>query len=745
MLRTGEPLLADDDLHRMLTERGDAEMIGSPSLQWLGVPLKIGDKTIGVLAVQSYTPGVRYGEAEERMLAFVSAQIAMTIERKRAEVALRESEMRLARAQETAHLGSWELDLTNLQNVTENPLWWSDETYRIFGYEPRAVPVSNDLFFKAVPPEDVPRINAAVEGSLQHGLPYFIQHRVIRPDGSERIVEERSTVLRDPAGRPVRMVGTVLDVTERQRLEQQLRQAQKMEAVGRLAGGIAHDFNNLLTAILGSSELLLARLGLDHPDRIEAEEIRNAAMWAADLTRQLLAFSRQQVLDPQVLDLSEVVSDLDKMLRRLIRADVTFRTRFAPDLGAVRADPGQIGQVIMNLVVNACDAMPTGGTLTIETANIEVGAGHEPDQVPAPGRYVVLTVSDTGHGMDAATRAHIFEPFFTTKERGKGTGPGPLDRVRNREAERRIRDDRERDGTRQRLQGLPAAHRHQRRTRGIGHHPRRAARRGRDDPGGRGPGAGAAVDAQDSGNQGLRGTGRRGRAGGAARGRAPPRHHPHPGDRRRDAGHERPGGGAAPHSGTTGHAGALSVRPCGRLDRHPRRARAGAGLPPKTVYAREPGAPGAGAAGCSTRAREWRIASVRKLKRKHILIADDDLVTISMLEGVLKAGGFEISIAADAMQTIMLAVRKPPDAIILDIGMPGGGGYQVLERLKASTNKKLKTVPIIVLTGVTDPQLRGRVLGMGADEFFSKPVAPEKLREALDRLLAPRVDDMAGT
>jgi len=424
VLRTGQPLLADDDLHRLLTDRGDAEMVGTPSLQWLGVPLKIGDKTIGVLAVQSYTPGVRYGEAEERVLAFVSTQIAMTIVRKRAEVALRESEMRLARAQETAHLGSWELDLTNLENVTQNPLWWSDETYRIFGYEPRQVPVSNDLFFKSVPPEDVPRINAAVEGSLQNGLPYFIQHRVIRPDGSERVVEERSTVLRDPAGRPIRMVGTVLDVTERQRLEEQLRQAQKMEAVGRLAGGVAHDFNNLLTAILGSSELLLGRLGPDHPERVEAEEIRKAAMWAADLTRQLLAFSRQQVLDPQLFDLSAAVTKMDKMLRRLIRADITFRTHLASDLGPVRADPGQIGQVIMNLVVNACDAMPDGGTLTIETANVEVGAGHEQDQVPAPGAYVVLTVSDTGLGMDATTRAHIFEPFFTTKERGKGTGLG---------------------------------------------------------------------------------------------------------------------------------------------------------------------------------------------------------------------------------------------------------------------------------------------------------------------------------
>jgi PAS domain S-box-containing protein len=421
VLRTGAPLLADETLHDRLTRRGAAEMVGTPSLQWLGVPLSIGDKTIGVLAVQTYTAGVHYGEAEERVLAFVSRQIAMTIERKRAEVALRESETRLARAQETAHLGSWELDLTNLQDVNQNPLWWSDEVYRIFGYVPRQVPVSNELFFKSVPPEDVPRIRAAVQASLHDGIPYSMQHKVIRPDGSERIVEERSTVVRDSMGRPIRMVGTVLDVTERQQLEEQLRQAQKMEAVGRLAGGVAHDFNNALTAILGSADLLLGHLGPDHPERVEAVEIRKAAMWAADLTRQLLAFSRQQVLDPHVFDLSTVVANMDKMLRRLVPADITLRTRLAPDLGAVRADPGQIEQVIMNLAVNACDAMPGGGTLTIETANVELGTGHAPVH---PGRYVVLTVSDTGMGMNAATQAHVFEPFFTTKERGKGTGLG---------------------------------------------------------------------------------------------------------------------------------------------------------------------------------------------------------------------------------------------------------------------------------------------------------------------------------
>jgi PAS domain S-box-containing protein len=417
--------LADEALHDLLARSGAATMVGTPSLQWLGVPLTIGDKTIGVLAVQTYTAGVHYGEAEEQVLAFVSKQIAMAIERKRAEVALRESELRLARAQEAAHLGSWELDLTNLQDIDQNPVWWSDEVYRIFGYVPGQFPASNELFFKSVPPEDAARIQAAVRGALHDSLPYCIQHRVIRPDGTERIVEERSTVIRDVGGRPIRMVGTVLDVTDRQRLEEQLRQAQKMEAVGRLAGGVAHDFNNLLTAILGSAELLLARLSPDHPERVEAEEIRKAAMWAADLTRQLLAFSRQQVLDPQVFDLGAVVANMDKMLRRLVRADITFRTRLAPDLGAVRADPGQIEQVIMNLAVNACDAMPGGGTLTVETANVELGAGHEQEQAPAnPGRYVMLTVSDTGTGMSATTKSHIFEPFFTTKERGKGTGLG---------------------------------------------------------------------------------------------------------------------------------------------------------------------------------------------------------------------------------------------------------------------------------------------------------------------------------
>jgi PAS domain S-box-containing protein len=228
------------------------------------------------------------------------------------------------------------------------------------------------------------------------------------------------------------IVVTYHDVTDRKRaeaalreLEERHRQAQKMEAIGRLASGVAHDFNNLLTAILGSTDLLLEELPADHPGRLEANETRKAALRAADLTRQLLAFGRQQVLTPQVLDLNEVVTNVDKMLRRVIREDVELRIVQAPAIGAVRADPGQLEQVLLNLAVNARDAMPRGGRLTIETANAELDDTYAAEHaVVVPGRYVMFAVSDTGTGMDAETQARVFEPFFTTKEKGKGTGLG---------------------------------------------------------------------------------------------------------------------------------------------------------------------------------------------------------------------------------------------------------------------------------------------------------------------------------
>jgi PAS domain S-box-containing protein len=244
-----------------------------------------------------------------------------------------------------------------------------------------------------------------------------------RKDGTEFPAEASVSKLR--LGSETVFTVMLRDITDRRSLESQLLQAQKMEAVGQLAGGIAHDFNNLLTAIFGSSDLLLGDLSADDRRRADVEDIKKAAERAAALTRQLLAFSRQQVLAPQVLDLNALIADLEKMLQRLIGEDVEFRTVLAPELGAVRADPGQIEQVIMNLAVNARDAMPRGGKLTIETANVDLDEAYTQAHVPVvPGRYAMLAVSDTGVGMDAQVKAHLFEPFFTTKEKGKGTGLG---------------------------------------------------------------------------------------------------------------------------------------------------------------------------------------------------------------------------------------------------------------------------------------------------------------------------------
>jgi nitrogen-specific signal transduction histidine kinase/CheY-like chemotaxis protein len=221
------------------------------------------------------------------------------------------------------------------------------------------------------------------------------------------------------------MIGAMMDVTRRKQLEDELRQAQKMEAVGRLAGGVAHDFNNLLTIIMGRSALLLGRLKADDPNRKSVELIQKTAGRAASLTGQLLAFSRKQVLQRRVLDLNATVAEMSDMLRRLIGEDVDLLLTLGPAAGRVNADPGQLEQALLNLAVNARDAMPSGGTLGVETDRVELGPA-PPDRPEAllPGPYAVLRVMDTGVGMDAATQAHIFEPFFTTKEPGKGTGLG---------------------------------------------------------------------------------------------------------------------------------------------------------------------------------------------------------------------------------------------------------------------------------------------------------------------------------
>jgi two-component system cell cycle sensor histidine kinase/response regulator CckA len=273
-------------------------------------------------------------------------------------------------------------------------------------------------------PEDLPAYLNSADRAKEALKPFDCEYRVKRQDGTYRIVREQGRVSIE-GGKSPRVIGFITDVTERRTLEAQLRQAQKLEALGRLAGGVAHDFNNLLTVIGGYSGLQLAREDPSSPVYHEAEQIKAAADRASALTRQLLAFSRQQVLQPRRVNLNDIVRNSEKMLRRLIGEDVEVMTVFGKDIGTVKVDPGQIDQVLMNLVVNARDAMPDGGKLTISTDNIELAESYVRRHGNViPGRYVMLAVSDNGLGMDVQTQARIFEPFFTTKEPGKGTGLG---------------------------------------------------------------------------------------------------------------------------------------------------------------------------------------------------------------------------------------------------------------------------------------------------------------------------------
>jgi two-component system cell cycle sensor histidine kinase/response regulator CckA len=337
-------------------------------------------------------------------------------ERRKAEAALRESEERyrtlVEGVRDIIFALSPEGTIASLNPAFETITGWRREEW------------VGQPFERLVHPEDLPLalelLGRVVRGELRPAS----QFRVRTAKGDYRVGEFSATPQLHE-GRLVGILGIGRDVTERVQLEQQLRQAQKMEAVGRLAGGIAHDFNNILTAITGYADLLLEDLGATDPRRQDADEIHKAADRAAGLTRQLLAFSRQQVLQPTVLEVNKLVSDLEKMLRRLLGEDVELGTRLAPTTGRVKADPGQLEQVIMNLAVNARDAMPNGGKLTLETGNVDLDEAYAADHYPArAGPFVLLAVSDTGIGMSEETQAHMFEPFFTTKEKGKGTGLG---------------------------------------------------------------------------------------------------------------------------------------------------------------------------------------------------------------------------------------------------------------------------------------------------------------------------------
>ena len=332
---------------------------------------------------------------------------------------LRESEALLMDAQRFARLGSWERD------ALTGEVHWTPELFRILGLDATTVTPAMDALFGSVHQDDRERVSLALGDTIRAGSLFNQEFRVVHGNGAYRLAHGRAEAILEDGGLVRRVRGTVQDVTEQRQLEEQLNQSQKMEAVGQLAGGVAHDFNNLLTVITSYCGILLSDLPSGDPVRDDLQEINGAADRAAALTRQLLAFSRRQVLQPQPININELAVNLEKLLRRLIREDIEFVWDLDQTIGVVSADPGQLEQVLVNLVVNARDAMPEGGRLTLRTSSVERSAEMPVSgKVPPDVRCVLIEVSDTGTGMTPDVQARIFEPFFTTKPPGAGTGLG---------------------------------------------------------------------------------------------------------------------------------------------------------------------------------------------------------------------------------------------------------------------------------------------------------------------------------
>jgi len=385
----------------------------------LDTPLIVVSGSIGEdAAVQLLQRGAADYLLKDR-LARLDTAVRRAVDEHRLKQEKKDTEERMRFALEAARVGTWEADLLTGAST------WSDVLEALHGMPAGTFGRTLDAFTDAIHPDDRQAVRDAIEHATRAHTDSNILYRTRWPDGTVHWIRGTGRTFYGDDGTPLRTAGVGFDVTEVRALEEQYRQAQKMEAVGQLAGGIAHDFNNLLTAMLGYCAFALDQLEPAHLARTDIQEVQRAAESAATLTRQLLAFSRRQVLQTQTLDLNSVVTRAESLLRRLIGEDIVLTCRLATSLWCVNADPGQIEQIIMNLAVNARDAMRRGGQLTIETNNVELSEAHAQDHHGASaGPHVMVAISDTGTGMDEGTRARIFEPFFTTKPRGEGTGLG---------------------------------------------------------------------------------------------------------------------------------------------------------------------------------------------------------------------------------------------------------------------------------------------------------------------------------
>jgi two-component system, cell cycle sensor histidine kinase and response regulator CckA len=389
-------------------------------------------RVLGTFAQYLRTPG-RPTDRHRHIVGMTTytAAIAIVHHRAREEAVRRSAQFR--EAQRIAQLGSYEWD------VRSNQVDRSEELCRIFGLRPDEFAPTFEAYLERVHSLDRETTRAAIERAVRACAPFEFEERIVRPDGEIRYLRSQGRWVVDDAGEPLKLVGICQDITERKRadedrertekaralLAEQLQQAQKIDSLGLLAGGVAHDFNNLLTVIGSNADLMLDQLERVDPLWEHASDVKAAAERAADLTRQLLAFSRKQLLQPRVVDLNGLIRESAKMLRRLLSENMELVTTLEPESAPVHVDPGQFDQVLINLAVNARDAMPRGGCLTIETHDVTIDERHaQPRASFRPGRYIMLTVIDTGHGIPKEVLPRIFEPFFTTKEHGKGTGLG---------------------------------------------------------------------------------------------------------------------------------------------------------------------------------------------------------------------------------------------------------------------------------------------------------------------------------
>jgi len=349
----------------------------------------------------------------------VIATVRDITDRRRTQEDLEEATYRLKLATASGHLGIWDRDMIH------DVLVWDDRMYEIYGIDRDDFSGRFDAWRRFLHPDDADAALEANRAAVAGEREYDIEFRIMRPGGSMKYIRANGVVIRDGDGRAVRMIGLNQDITDRKQMEDQLRQSQKMEAIGQLAGGIAHDFNNILTVIYGYCHMMQAGMDGNSPHRAKLDQVLAASERAANLTRSLLAFSRKQAMNPQPVDLNDIILNVGKLLSRIIGEDIRMNTVLSSNPAMVFADSGQLEQVLMNLAANARDAMPSGGRLTIETELLRTDEGftHAHGFGP-PGCYVVVSLSDSGAGMTAETSKKIFEPFFTTKEVGKGTGLG---------------------------------------------------------------------------------------------------------------------------------------------------------------------------------------------------------------------------------------------------------------------------------------------------------------------------------